>query len=339
MQRENRLAYKLALIATLLALCVVMLGAYTRLKEAGLSCPSWPNCYSQKMVIAADNSHPILLANEISANDLAQKKKAWTEMTHRYFAATLGALAIVISLLTLHNRRLPEQPLGHSLALIAVVVFQVLLGKWTVSMHLFPVVVMSHLLGGMAILTLLWLLALRLGDHFVDSGANLMHTFRPWAALGILILVAQIFLGGWTSSNYAALICPDFPFCQGKIIPALDFSQAFHWMSIGPNYQGGVLDNIARVTIHMMHRIGAFVTGIYLLWLAAWVGIASHATVLKKIALAMIIILLAQITLGILNVVWLLPLPSAVAHNGVAALLLLSLVTLNYALYAKPKSR
>lgn len=334
MYNENKIAYRIALIATFFALFVVMLGAYTRLKDAGLGCPDWPTCYGQ--IVVPNTPERLHIAIEKFPNQVIEQGKAWAEMAHRYAVGILGLLVLTMVLLVLRKCELPRQPNRLSLLLIALIIFQGLLGKWTVTMRLLPAVVMSHLLGGMALLSLLWLLAMRLGGYFENwRDINYTKIFKPWAILGLLILIGQIFLGGWTSSNYAAMACPDFPYCQGKLIPLMDFHSAFHfWMTVGPNYQGGTLDNVSRVTIHMMHRFGALVTFLYWLWLSVWIVTVSKINVLKQLAAAILFILVVQICLGILNVIWSLPLTVAVLHNGIAALLLLTVVTLNYALYA-----
>lgn len=339
MHTENRLAFYLTVFATVLALCVVMLGAYTRLKDAGLGCPDWPGCYGH--MIAPDTAKQDLSAEKKFPGSIVNEKKAWTEMVHRYFAGTTGILILLITFLIYRNRHLSHQPLFLPLILIAIVLFQVCLGKWTVTMQLLPLVVMSHLLGGMAILSILWLLALRLKKPFAHIPPQNINHFQFWAALGLVIVSGQIFLGGWTSTNYAALICPTFPYCQGHLWPAMNFQHAFNFfMPVGTNYQGGVLGNTARVTIQMMHRLGAAFTGLYLGGLSIALILSSKTRVIKKIAFAILILLALQICLGILNVIWLLPLPIADAHNGVAGLLLLSVVTLNYALavLGKPKN-
>lgn len=329
---ENRKAYYCALIAAVFAICVIMLGAYTRLKDAGLGCPDWPGCYGQ--IVAPDTPNRIEEANQAFPDHAIDEKKAWTEMVHRYAAGTLGLLVIISVILTLRQRRLPGQPIALPLGLVALVVFQALLGMWTVTLKLYPSIVMLHLMCGMLVLSGLWLLALRLGDFFGNASKENVNRFKPWALLGLVIVFAQIFLGGWTSSNYAALICPDFPFCQGRLWPATNFHDAFNlFHTVGPNYFGGVLDNTARVTIHMTHRLGALITAVYLIWLSLWLLLGSHSHVLKVIAIITILLLALQILLGISNVVWLLPVIVAVAHNGVAALLLLTMVTLNYATY------
>ncbi|MFU8797377.1 MAG: COX15/CtaA family protein [Gammaproteobacteria bacterium] len=289
---------KIMTFAIVLTLIVIMLGAYTRLKDAGLGCPDWPGCYGA-LTVQPGTIEP---------------EKAWIEMIHRYVAGMLGLLIFFIAF-----------KIRSIMAFIVagLVIFQALLGMWTVTLKLLPIVVMGHLLGGMAILGLLtWLRASIFTSHappFEKKG------LRIFALIGLVILMIQIALGGWVSSNYAALICPDVLSCQGKLMPALDFKQAFQLFSqIGPNYQGGVLENTARVTIQFMHRVGAIITVLYLLILSIRVFPRY-----KKLAIGIIFTLGVQMTLGILNIVWMLPLSTAVLHNGVAALLLMLIVTLN----------
>lgn len=324
---QNRLAYRCALLVTMIALLVILLGAYTRLKDAGLGCPDWPGCYGQ--LVAPHTPPQILRADANFPNQLVQTAKAWPEMIHRYAAGTLGFLICIAALLTLRKQALRGQPTYLALALIAVVIFQALLGKWTVTLRLLPGIVELHLLCGMLLLTLLWLLTMRLGRFFAYSGLKNLKHFRPWAIAGLIILSLQIILGGWTSVNYAALVCPDFPFCQGTILPRLDFSHAFH---LGLSFQTGLLANNALITIHLMHRLGGFITTLYLSALAICLLCSTHIVKLQRIAWTILLLVALQLSLGILNVLWYLPLPIAVAHNGIAALLLLTVVTLNYAL-------
>lgn len=332
---ENRIIYRIALIATLLALIVVLFGAYTRLKDAGLGCPDWPGCYGQ--VVAPHTPERVALAQSVFPGQVIDQAKAWTEMIHRYLAGTLAGFIMILCLLTLRYRNIPNRPVGAAIILIALVIFQALLGKWTVTLKLLPAVVLLHLLGGFSVLAMLWVICLRLGKLPMSPPAATQR-FKPWAVLGIVVIAMQIFLGGWTSSNYAALICPDFPFCHGQLWPVSNLHMAFNfWMSIGTNYQGGVLDNAALISIQMMHRLGALITFVYIGGLALWILGVSKAPVLRKIAGTMLILLLIQVLLGVSNVLFLLPLPLAIAHNGVAALLLLALVTLNYALFTTPK--
>lgn len=323
--------YRLAVIATLLAFCVVVLGAYVRLSHAGLGCPDWPGCYGQFDV--PDEAHQIARANAAYPQRPVETDKAWKEMVHRYFAATLGILILILAALAWRRRRDPAQPVVLPSLLLGLVVFQAALGMWTVTLLLKPVIVMAHLLGGLATLALLWWLVLRQGDHLHPDSSAGHRSLRSWALLGLIVVIVQVSLGGWTSANYAALVCPDFPTCQGQWWPSMDFSEAFTlWRGLGISYEGGVLDNDARVTIHMMHRLGALVVLVYLSWLIWKVIAATQSTVLRRTAGVIGVLLFIQISLGIVNVIGLLPLPVAVAHNAIAALLVLALVTLNHEL-------
>ena len=166
-----------------------------------------------------------------------------------------------------------------------------------------------------------------------NKPAHKIAGIKPWAIIGLLIVFAQIFLGGWTSANYAALACPNFPYCHGSLFPSMDFQQAFNFTSpIGANYEGGVLDSTARITIQMVHRYGAFITAAYVGLLAMYLIFSDRLAGLRPVGWVILFILCVQFVLGILNIEWLLPLPIAVLHNGVAALLLLAMVTLVYKL-------
>lgn len=329
---KSSLFVRIASTATVLALCVVMLGAYVRLSHAGLGCPDWPGCYGRLVVPTA--THSVNQANAAYPDRPVEAHKAWKEMVHRYFAGTLGLLIFALAVIAWRHRREPEQQVAVVWLLAGVVIFQALLGMWTVTLLLKPLIVMGHLLGGMGTLALLWWIALRQGQWQpgVDDTSDTLHRLAPFALLGLIILGMQIALGGWTSANYAALQCPDFPTCQGHWWPQMDFRDAFTlWRGTGIDYQGGVLGNAARVAIHVTHRIGALVTFLYLGWLALRILRLGHSRGLRRIALVLLALLVAQVSLGIGNVVLGLPLPVAVAHNGGAALLLLTLVSLNHA--------
>lgn len=322
------MSYRILLkLAIVFALVVIVLGAYTRLADAGLGCPDWPGCYGK--LIVPDSEHEVDEKHYLEQRPL-EPHKGWAEMVHRYFAGTLGLLILSITIGSWVRRRHdPEQPVWLPTALLGVVIFQALLGMWTVTLLLKPLVVMGHLLGGFTTLALLWLLLLRVRPEPVEVPPNHL---RNWALLGLLVLVLQISLGGWTSTNYAALSCPDFPTCQGVWWPETDFSEAFvMWRGLGVNYEYGVLEHPARAAIHLTHRIGALVTLLYLggLVIALW----RAGSVLRHAALVVAGILLLQVGLGVSNVLLHLPLPVAVAHNAVAALLLLSIVYVNFLLW------
>jgi heme a synthase len=318
------LFHRLCLIATLIALCVVVLGAWVRLSDAGLGCPDWPGCYGHLTVGQALEN--VEHANQAYPDRPLEAGKALKEMLHRYLAAGLGLLIIAIAAWAWANRRDPAQPTRLPLVLVLLVVFQGLLGMWTVTLLLKPLFVVAHLIGGMTTTALLWWLSLPASVADRAAGAA---GLRRWvlAALGILAL--QIALGGWVSSNYAALACPDFPTCQATLWPDMDFRDAFVlWRGLGIDYEGGVLDHPARVAIHYTHRIGAVVAALALgvvAWRAMRVA-GSRAVRLAGAALG--VVLATQLVLGPATVLTRLPLALATAHNGVAALLLLATVAL-----------
>jgi len=324
---QQRYCFRLALFATLLAFCVVVLGAYTRLTDSGLGCPDWPGCYGQWIPKDFKQTTQVMDAT-----------KAWTEMTHRYLAGLLGMIIFALGILALRNRRFPEQPVALPLSLVALVVFQAFLGMWTVTLKLFPLVVMAHLLGGLTTLSLLWWLTLKLGPSKKEVEISGLRNLRIWAILGLIVLVIQLFLGGWTSANYAALVCLDFPFCKDISISSLTFVQAFNLISAGIAGSLGVpLDHNARVLIHMVHRVGALFTALVIGWLAFQVFARAKCVAIRGLSVAIAALLTIQILLGVTNVLALLPLSVAIAHNAVAALLLLALVTLNYYLHSHPR--
>ncbi len=305
--------FTVAVLATLLAAVVVLLGAYTRLTHAGLGCPDWPGCYG---FVHVPLSEAQLAHAELHFPDApVEAQKGWNEMIHRYFAGALGLLILGLALHALVRRGRDSQPLKLPLLLLAVVIAQAAFGMWTVTLKLWPQVVTAHLLGGFTTLALLFLLAL---------------------GLALLLVIGQIALGGWVSSNYAAVACIDLPTCHGEWWPRMDFANGFHLTQhIGPNYLGGQLDSDARTAIHMTHRIGALCVTLVLL-LLAWR--LQRSGLVWPTAL-MLLGLSLQIGLGISNVLLHLPLPVAVAHNGGGALLLLSLVLVNYRLRAPASVR
>lgn len=320
--------HRLVLLGTVLTLGVVVLGAYVRLSDAGLGCPDWPGCYGRMLV--PDTDHDTLGA---AYGRPVETGKAWREMIHRYFAGTLGLVVLALALMATANRRSPRQPIVLPWLLLGLIVFQSALGMWTVTWLLKPVVVMAHLLGGLATLGLLWWLTLRTGNYFAPARDCESDGLRVWAVLALVVLVVQIALGGWTSANYAAMACPDFPTCQGRWWPEMDFAEGFTlWRGIGIDYEGGVLDNAARVAVHVTHRIGAVITGLFLgalgVALAGWGG----DRMIRAAGVTLLAVLGMQIALGIATVVGHLPLAVAAAHNAGAALLLLTLIAVNHIL-------
>lgn len=320
----------LAPVAASLAFLVIVLGAYVRLSDAGLGCPDWPGCYGQ--IDVPQGAEEIADADAAFPYRPVDVAKAWKEMAHRYAAALLGLLICAIGIAAWRRRE--SQPLlAPSLSLVGLVLIQGLLGMWTVTWQLKPVVVMAHLLGGFGTLALLWWLFLRSSDWASGWAAGADSRLHRWTLLGLGIVTVQVALGGWTSANYAALACPDFPACQRQWWPEMDFAEAFvMWRGLGVNYEFGVLDSAARTAIHMAHRLGALAVLLYLGWLTirtAWLGAG------KKVRIAGAVVgglLLVQLCLGIANVWLYLPISTAVAHNGCAALLVLAMLTLAHGL-------
>ncbi|MDP3704754.1 MAG: COX15/CtaA family protein [Legionellaceae bacterium] len=312
--------------AVILAFFVVMLGAFTRLTDAGLGCPDWPGCYGQFVLPSTHDA--LAKAQREYPHTPIESRKAWTEMGHRYAAGMLVVLIVVIACEVLRYRRQGlSLPWVLPVVLFVLIGFQAALGMWTVTLKLLPVVVMGHLLGGILIFTCLSYFRWQLS---VVRGAS-MPVWRIWVTMGCVIVFCQIALGGWVSANYAGVACIGFPQCNGQWLPTRHLARSFHlFQSIGANYQGGLLDTESRVTIQMLHRLGAIVTATYVLFVSGLMLCRIHLTSIRIVALAAIIIVLMQFSLGVLNVVYLLPLWVAVAHNGVAALLLATMASLRY---------
>ncbi len=326
---RRRRGFWLALIATCVALVVIVLGAFTRLSDAGLGCPDWPGCYGH--LSWPQTPAQVATAEAAFPDAPVEHDKTWPEMVHRYFASLLGLLIVALTVIAWRQRKVRDYPWRHALLLLFLVVWQGLFGMWTVTLKLWPQVVTLHLLGGMAVLALLWLLSLRLGNARWQLDATVRRRVRglkPWVAGGLILVALQIALGGWTTSNYAAFACPDLPTCHGRWLPPMDLAQGFNVLQdVGPNYLGGLLENDARVAIHFMHRLGALVTALYILGLsAAFWRIRDRSS--QRVVIILLLALGAQVVLGISNVLLAIPLAVAVAHNAGGALLLLTLVTL-----------
>jgi heme a synthase len=316
---KYRRSSKLALFAFILAFVVILLGAYTRLTNAGLSCPDWPHCYgfltaphTPAQLQGAAQHYPLIPVDV---------KKAWTEMTHRYFAGTEGILILVLAFSILFARQAKDfKSRFIAIALIALLGTQVALGMLTVTEKLKPVIVLSHLLTGLSILSLLWWAYLDLHVHTDFFMRKTNARMIPWLWLGLAIVAAQITLGGWVSTHYAGLACIDLPYCNGKLVPDMQ------WQAL----------NTDLITIHMLHRIGAFVTAIYLLGLAFFL---LRQPSFRTIAFIIFGLISTQLTLGILNILWLRPVGIALTHHGVAILLLLTMITSLVKAYFESKDK
>ncbi|WP_286162440.1 COX15/CtaA family protein [Methylobacillus flagellatus] len=318
---------RLSLLATILTLCVVSLGAYVRLSDAGLGCPDWPGCYGSLTVPQSEAA--IAHAKTAYPESPLHHGKAWKEMAHRYLAGTLGLLILALFVLGWRARHTLLVTPWLPTALLAVVTFQAMLGMWTVTMLLKPVIVSAHLLGGMTTLAMLTWISHR---HVLGQRSRFAMPIRQpgqrWLIrLALLVLFAQIFLGGWTSTNYAALACTDFPTCHGAWLPEVDFANAFHLTrELGQSADGGQLSLAALTAIQWSHRIGALC--VFLLFAGLALYLRQFADY-RGLALVLATLLVLQIGIGIANLLLHLPLVLAVAHNLGAALLVICTVVLN----------
>lgn len=316
--------------ASVLTFGIVVLGAFVRLSDAGLGCPDWPGCYGH--VTVPDEAHELAAAQAKYPNQPVEVRKGWIEMIHRYFASSLGLVIIAIAVMS-WRRRAEIRSLGLPFFLLGLVVFQGLLGMWTVTLRLYPAVVTAHLIGGMTTLAcLMWLLMRQYRLASPNRSKHFEQLKRP-AQMALIVIAAQIVLGGWVSANYAALACTDFPQCHGTWVPVADYANGFYpWRDLGRTASGELLQQDALTAIHWMHRIGALVT----FFVVGYLGIRLlRNDRFKRYGLLLCCALALQITLGIANILFSLPLPLAVAHNAGAALLLVILVAINYRLRNK----
>ena len=319
---------RLLLVSTFLTVCVVVFGAYVRLTDAGLGCPDWPGCFGTLTV--PESEAAIAEANDMYPDSIVETGKAWREMIHRYLAGSLGLLILTLSLLATKNRHHIKVPLYLPLSLVGLVIFQSALGMWTVTELLKPVIVSLHLIGGMTILGLLTYITHR---HFGTHGLLVDKNLVLMARFAILLLFIQIFLGGWTSTNYAALACTDFPTCHGSLVPDMDFKNGFSILrDLGLTASGENLSIEALHAIQWVHRVGAIVLVTYLLifsyFLSKYPGIQFYRNLL-------ILVLIAQFIIGIANLVLYLPIALATMHNLGAALLVIIVIIINSRLKRK----
>jgi cytochrome c oxidase assembly protein subunit 15 len=317
---------KLAWVTAFLTLDLIMFGSFTRLTDSGLGCPDWPGCYGHSNPLAADE--PIRAAETALPSGPVTMTKAWIEMVHRYFAMGVGLLIIILAVQSWTRwRREGGRSPWLATAALAWVIAQGAFGALTVTMKLQPVIVTIHLLGGVGLLALLVWLALREGEvvhvRASDSAARL-------AVLALAVVLLQVALGGWVSTNYAVMACPDFPLCQGQLVPTMDFAHAFTlWRPLGMTGDGEAIPFQSLVAIHWVHRLFAIAV---ILVLGALLWQIWSAPGLKGPARAILVLLLLQFATGMSNVVLQWPLALAVAHSGGAALLVALLVVVTYRL-------
>lgn len=320
---------KLVWVTLFLTFDLIMFGAFTRLTDSGLGCPDWPGCYG--------HANPLQAHQHISAAEAAMPAgpvtvmKAWIEMVHRYLAMSVGILIVAMTVIAWRSwfkfRRRDDRfsPVLPTV-LFAFVCLQGAFGAWTVTMKLQPVIVTTHLLLGLALLAMLTWLSARQSKHAAVAYAAL--NLRTPATIALMVLVLQIALGGWVSTNYAALACTDFPLCHGTLMPEMDFGNGFTlWRHLGMTSSGEYLPFPALTAIHWTHRSFAFVVVLLVAWVAHK---ALKVDGLQRTARWLLIAIAMQLATGLSTIFLKWPLMLALAHNGGAALLLLLLVMLNY---------
>ena len=324
---------KIALLGAFMAICVVSLGAYVRLTDAGLGCPDWPGCYGTLTV--PESQSAIAKAQTIYPESIVETGKAWKEMIHRYLAGTLGLVVLALFVLAWKYRQKIKVSPWLTTFLLALITFQAMLGMWTVTMLLKPAVVSSHLLGGMTTLGLLVWISHRQWGQYASEWVQ-SDNMRNLIRFSLVIIFMQIFLGGWTSTNYAALACTDFPTCHGVWVPTMDFKDAFHLVrDLGQSASGGNLTLESLTAIQWTHRVGATITLIYLGFL---IFNGLKYVQFRSISFALGAALILQIILGIANLKFYLPIVLAVGHNFVAAILVVILVIFNSKITGKSLS-
>lgn len=336
-------------LAIMLSLVVILLGGWTRLNDAGLACPDWPGCYGEMILPSSEAGQALAQARfEQLPLDLS---RGWLEMGHRYLAGTLGLMVAALAVIGSRHRRQPGYPFRLSLLLLALVILQALFGMWTVTLKLLPQIVTLHLLGGLLTIALLLRLQQRLsglsmitagtGCHHQGSSGDQRH--RRWVSIGLLLLLVQIGLGGWTSSNYAGWACSHWLECErpgsGRAVLPLDYVTAFTLPDVvavtgQQGFQGGVLDRSARAAIQIVHRMMAVLVTVYLLLLAVLMGRAQRY---RNTLVLLASLLAGQMLLGVLNVQLGLPLALAFAHHLGAVVLLVTMVRL-YGLTEQPQT-
>lgn len=330
---------KLNLLTLVLCYGLVVLGAFVRLSNAGLGCPDWPGCYGQVGVPEA--SHEVAAAELKFPDRPVEAHKAWKEMVHRYLAGIVGLLILALAVLAWRAPR-GTRPRALATAIVITVLVQIVFGALTVTLKVNPLIVTTHLALGLATLSLLWWMWLSSGARshstrlFTPARPALL---RPLATLALAVLIAQILLGGWTSTNYAALACPDFPTCLGSFTPKTRLADAFTlWHGHDIDYEYGILDVAARATVHLVHRYGALILSLVLSGVIVYLLRSGNAT-LRRLAMAVLAALLLQVAIGVGLIHLQLPLWLADAHNAGAALLLLAVLALNHRAWVDPRGR
>src|SRR5690625_4395628 len=316
-----------------LTLDLIMFGAFVRLTDSGLGCPDWPGCYGKLSPIGARED--IRGALEVMPYGPVSFGKAWIEMAHRYIGSILGLMIIGIVWMAWRWRHKLNHTATLAVVTLVAVCIQGAFGAWTVTQKLMPIIVTTHLLGGMIVLSLMTWLASREKPHHPLSPEA--YRWTPWMVGGTVLLFVQIALGGWVSTNYAALACMDFPTCHGEWFPPMDLRSGFTLIrELGVLPSGDMISQQALTAIHWVHRNFAFLVFVYL-GVLAWQMRGERG--LRTPATLILVLLFAQLFTGLTTIFFQWPLLIAVLHNGGAAGLVLASVTVLVRLSGDSKSR
>jgi cytochrome c oxidase assembly protein subunit 15 len=313
---------KLLLLTTITAFCLVVLGAYVRLSDAGLGCPDWPGCFG---TLSVPESQSAIENAELNfPTQRVETDKAWKEMIHRYVAGFLGIMIFLIGIISYKNKSVLKVNPMVPYSIVILVIFQALLGMWTVTLLLKPIVVSAHLIGGMTTLGLLTFVTHRYWGKIQANTLNSAHEIFL-VRFSLFILFVQIFLGGWTSTNYAGLACTDFPTCHGTLVPNLNFKDAFDiFRNLGKLSDGSPLPLAVFETIQWVHRLGALVTWLFFIYLAS--VILKYKT-MRNLGYVLVFVITAQFIVGVANLLLHLPTVLAVMHTfGAASLVVLAAI-------------
>ncbi|TQK02729.1 heme A synthase [Herbaspirillum sp. SJZ107] len=336
---------KLAWVIAFITFDLIVFGGFTRLTDSGLGCPDWPGCYGEANPFLA-HAH-IAAAEALMPTGPVTKMKAWIEMVHRFLAMGIGFLIIVLVAASwrqwsrARKGRAAHPPMQgpiHGPALPTLLLLWVCVqgafGAWTVTLKLQPVIVTLHLLFGMTMLAMAVWLGGREDKLLAPPAAadpralQALRRLRPLAWLSGAVLLVQLALGGWVSTNYATLACNDFPLCNGQLVPEMDFEHGFTlWRELGKTAAGHYIPFAALTAIHWVHRNFAAVV-VLVLCFTAWR--AWRIPGLHKTARNLVLVVIAQALTGIATVFLNFPLVIAVLHNAGAALLVLLVTMLNY---------
>jgi fused signal recognition particle receptor len=318
---------RIAFFSLILALTVIILGAYVRLSNAGLGCPDWPGCYG-KAIVSGDVEFAEQ-AEKLYPDNPLDLEKAWKEMGHRYVAGLLSFFVLILAIFAWREKSYRTTAVISTLLLLGLIAFQAALGMWTVKLKTMPVIVTSHLLIGMMTFWLIFWIYLRSKPGLTEREEK-VGASKGLLVLGITVLFVQIFLGGWVSTNNAALACQGFPQCNGSWWPDVIYIDALNVFERLITGYHGALSYQEQVAIHWLHRIGALLSFVFLSGVMLNATSSTKPGPVRRAGLILVVLLMVQIILGILLIKLAIPLWAAVLHNGLAALLMLPLIYIGF---------